>query len=311
MKKLDIIILNYNGKDILPVCLPSVVAAAKNSPVQTQVIILDNKSTDNSLDYVKKTFPEVKIEISKENRVLFSYNDFVKKLDSDIVILLNSDVKVEPDFIPPLLTHFSDPDVFAAAPKQYSLSGKTHEGGKNKLEFTFGQLKAGPLYHESPVMEIPGSTFYEANSAYDRHKFIELGGFDDIYAPFLWEDTDIGYRAWKSGYKFVYEPKSVIYHHESFTFDQEKGKIRKRRIMTRRNSFIFTWKNFTDATILMNHFLMLPLNLFAGLFFDWARIAAFAEAVCYIPRIIKRRSAQKAYIKISDKEVFARAEESL
>ncbi len=291
MNKIDIIILNYNGAEILPQCLPSIVEAAKKSPLPCQVIVLDNKSKDRSLDYIRKTFPNVKIVISSENKVLFSYNDLIPNLDSDIVILLNNDVKVDPDFISPLISHFSSPSVFAVAPKQMNFNGVGYNGGKNKIAFNFCLVQAGQyLYGDNdPVMERAGYTFYNANAAFDRKKFVELGCFDEIYAPFTWEDTDIGYRAWKSGYKFIYEPKSVIYHNESYTFDKEGGNIRNRRVITRRNSFIFTWKNITDMKLLAFHIALLPFNLVLGIFYDWARIAAFFEALKYIPKIASAR----------------------
>lgn len=304
MNKIDIVILNYNGAEILPQCLPSIVEAAKRSPLPCRVIVLDNRSSDSGLDYVRKTFPQVRIEVSKENRVLFSYNDLIPRLDSDIVILLNNDVKVEPDFIAPLIPHFSSPSVFAVAPKQLGFSGKTHEGGKNRIEMRFGLMYSGPLYGEDPVMKKPGYTFYEANSAYDRKKFLALGGFDDIYSPYLWEDADLGYRAWKAGYKFIYEPNSVIYHAESYTLDRESKKIRGRRILTRRNSFIFTWKNITEPSLLRRHILLLPVNLIVSIFKDWARIAAFFEALLFLPEIIQRRKFEKRSSAVSDLDVL-------
>ena len=78
MNMIDIIILNYNGEGILPRCLPSIVEAAKISPLPCQVIVLDNQSTDNGVEYIKKTFPEVEIVIASENRMLFSYNELVQ-----------------------------------------------------------------------------------------------------------------------------------------------------------------------------------------------------------------------------------------
>ena len=295
MNKIEIIILNYNGAEILPQCLPSVVESAKRSPLPCQVIVLDNKSSDNSLEYIRNNFPKVKIVVAKKNKVLFSYNELIPQLDSDIIILLNNDIKVDSDFISPLISHFSSPSVFAIAPKQMNFNGIGYNGGKNKIEFKNGLIKAGQdLYgDDTPTMEQPGQTFYNANAAFDRSKFLELGGFDEIYAPFTWEDTDLGYRAWKSGYKFIYEPKSVIYHNESYTFDKEAKNIQNRRIISRRNSFIFTWKNISDPRLLFTHIILLPWNLLTGIFTDWARIAAFFEALKYIPRIIAKRRLAK------------------
>ncbi len=308
MNKIDIIILNYNGAEILPQCLPSIVEAAKRSPLPCRVIVLDNRSSDNGLDYVRKNFPQVKIAVSKENKVLFSYNDLIPQLDSDIIILLNNDVKVDPDFIAPLISHFSSPSVFAVAPKQMNFNGIGYNGGKNKIEFSFGLIRAGQYLYgdDDPAMEQAGYTFYNANAAFDRRKFLELGGFDEIYAPFTWEDTDIGYRAWKSGFKFIYEPKSVIYHNESYTFDKEGGNIRNRRVITRRNSFIFTWKNIVDGKLLFSHLALLPLNLAAGIVYDWARIAAFFEALLRLPAIIKRRKMRSDKYVLKDPDILGK-----
>jgi len=308
INKIDIIILNYNGAEILPQCLPSIVEAAKRAPVPCHVIILDNKSSDNSLNYVRKTFPQIKIVIAKENNVLFSYNELIPNLDSDIIILLNNDIKVDPDFISPLISRFSSPSVFAVAPKQMNFNGIGYNGGKNKIEFRFGLIKAGQdLYgDDNPVMEKPGYTFYNANSAFNRRKFLELGGFDEIYHPYTWEDTDLCYRAWKRGWAMLYDPRSIIYHDESYTISREINKksslFRNRRVISRRNSFIFTWSNMTDPKFLAIHFALLPLNLISGIFNDWARIAALFQALKYIPGILSKR--KKLVAKRSDEEIF-------
>ncbi len=170
------------------------------------------------------------------------------------------------------------------------------------MEFRFGLIEAGPYPYKNddPIIDKLGFTYYEANSAYDRKKFVELGGFDDIYAPYTWEDTDLGYRAWKSGIMFIYEPKSVIYHYESYTFDQETKKIRGRRIISRRNSFLFTWKNLTDLKLILAHVALLPLNLFISVFYDRARFIAFFEALLLLPRAISERKRTKFIVRDKD-----------
>jgi len=305
VKKVDIMILNYNGEEILPKCLPSIVEASKKSPVPCQVIVLDNKSTDKSVEYIRKNFPQITLVIAKENKVLFSYNEHIPKLDSDVVILLNNDIKVDPDFIAPLISRFSSPDVFAVAPKQLNFNGIGHNGGKNKIEFKQGLMNAGCFYEDSdPVLEKSGYTYYNANSAYNRAKFIELGGFDDIFSPFTWEDTDLGYRALKAGYKFVYEPKSVIYHNESYTVDKESKNIRNRSVIRKRNSFIFTWKNITSPSILAIHLMLLPFNFIRSLLYDRNQTLGLIEAVGTLSKVLNRRSLQKKSFKLRDEEVL-------
>jgi GT2 family glycosyltransferase len=310
VNKVDLIILNYNGAEILPLCLPSIVEAAKRSPVPCQVIILDNKSKDKSIDYVRRNFPDVRIEITRENRVLFSYNELIPKLDSDIIILLNNDIKVDPDFIAPLLEYFKDKDIFGVAPRQMHFDGKGYNGGLSRIEFRCGMISATqkPFPEGDARYSKASFTLFNANGAFDRKKFLELGGFDDIFFPATWEDTDLCYRAWKKGWKMMYEPSSVIYHFEHYTMTRdEKNKdtlLKDKRAMNRRNMFVFTWKDISDPAILSVHFLLLPFNLLSATLYDRAKIRGFFEAVKVLPRIMKAKMDQNRSAKVEDKEIL-------
>ena len=104
--KIDILILNYNGKDLMKAFLPSICKAAEVSSHECQVHVVDNLSTDGSVELLKEEFPDVTLHVARENKVLCSYNDVVDGLTSDIVIFLNNDIRVEPDFIDLLVPHF-------------------------------------------------------------------------------------------------------------------------------------------------------------------------------------------------------------
>ncbi len=310
MKKIDIVILNYNGEEMIPVCLPSIVEAAKRSPAPCRVIVLDNKSTDRSLEILGRDFPEVTIRVAKENRILFSYNELIPGLDSDIIILLNNDIKVEPDFIAPLLKHFVDEDVFGCSPRQVHFDGRGYNGGLNRIQFSGGLISATqkPYADDDPRLARPGYTHYNANGAFDRKKFIELGGFDDIFFPATWEDTDLCYRAWKRGWKMMYEPSSVIYHFEHYAMTREENKkdtlLKNKRARNRRNMFIFTWKNIDDPGMLAAHVLLLPWNLLTALLYDAAKLRGFFEALWSLPQVMPRKKAQKPFNKMTDKEIL-------
>ena len=94
--------------------------------------------------------------------------------------------------------------------------------------------------------------------AFDRQKFLELGGFDELLAPFYLEDTDLGYMAWKRGWKVLYQPRSVVYH-------EHRGTIGKRfreeqiQAVLKKNFVLFCWKNIHEWRRLPAHF-----------FFCWA-----------------------------------------
>ena len=85
--------------------------------------------------------------------------------------------------------------------------------------------------------------------AFDRAKFLDIGGFDHLYRPFYLEDTDLGYMAWKRGWKVLYQPASVVYH-------EHRGTIGKRfsnayiQSVLKKNFVLFAWKNIHDWRML-------------------------------------------------------------
>ena len=133
---INIIILNYNGRDLLAECLPSVVEASDTSKYSCKVTVIDNVSTDDSVSFLRSNFPDVDVVRAKENRVLCSYNDVLRSIKDDITILLNNDLKVRNDFVDPLIEPFREEDVFLASPKSYFFDGR-YEGGRSYIFMKF------------------------------------------------------------------------------------------------------------------------------------------------------------------------------
>lgn len=261
-----IVILNYNGAEILPHCLPSIAEAARRSGHSTKVAVLDNQSSDKSLTYVAENFPEVSIERSRVNRVLCSYNDYLREIDEPITILLNNDIRVAPDFVDPLLEKFLvDPQTFLVAPRVMSFDGKRLEAGRSRAGFRFGLFWCEaryPGYLEDA--EQPSNTFSSGFGAIDREKFLRLGGYDESYLPGIYEDVDLCLRAQRSGYHLYYEPTSVVYHQGQTTFKKTFG-TSKLNTLAQRNRFLFMWKNFKGFSFWFPHILFLPLCLLVAL----------------------------------------------
>ena len=143
---------------------------------------------------------------------------------NDIVVLLNSDMRVAPDFLAPLLEGFSDPEVFAVS-CQIFFSDPSQAPRRDRPD---ARLVAGRRPARAPshrrrrsTISIPASTAAAASCAFDRAKFLELGGFDRLLAPFYLEDTDLGYMAWKRGWKVLYQPRSVVYHEHRGTIGKK------------------------------------------------------------------------------------------
>jgi len=306
-KKVNIILLNYNGRELLRKYLPSAVEASKNSKHNCRVSVIDNRSVDGSIKFVMDNFKDVIVYKAKENKVLCSYNDYLKEIDDDIVIFLNTDIKVDVSFVDPLIEHFDDKDLLFVAPKELSMEGN-YQGNLNKLRFKFGILSTivNKEGHERLQNDISVH-----GGAFDRKKFLKLGGYDNLYLPGIVEDLDLCYRGWKHGWKGLYEPKSFYYHEGSTTFNAEYGRDGK-LLLAHRNTFLFFWKNVTSMKMILKHILFIPPLLIGALLRGrLIFIEGFFHALRGIPLVLqKRREASSQFI-LSDEDVIEKAEGNL
>jgi len=260
--QIRIIVLNYNGAALLPQCLPSIVTAAQRAQLKTETTILDNLSTDAGLDYVASAFPEVTVVRAAQNKVLCSYNDYLRQIEEPVVILLNNDIRVDPGFVNPLVRKFAeDSRTFLVAPRVMSFDGTRVEAGRSKAGIRFGIFWCKARYpgYETEAFD-PSSTCSSGFGAFSKKGFLELGGYDERYLPGIMEDVDLCYRAQKRGYHLYYEPQSVIFHIGQASFKKAFGEAKMSEV-AHRNNFLFMWKNFSGFQFYFSHIFFLPLRL--------------------------------------------------
>ncbi|MFH0732447.1 MAG: glycosyltransferase family 2 protein [Candidatus Omnitrophota bacterium] len=304
--KVELYTLNYNGKELLSECLLSLCEASQKSIYKPKVFVVDNKSSDGSREFVRDNFPGAFFREMKENRVLFSFNDIAGESDADILFFLNNDIKADKNFVDPVVeTFIKNPQAFMVSPKFYKFNSKELECIWFKPQFKLGVFRALSAHKLGETQQDePCYTFQSGMAAYNRRKFLELGGFDDIYSPGRIEESDLCFRAWKKGYKCYYQPKSVIFHKETISFNKAFDK-RELLSLSHRNVYIFTWKNITSPVLLFKHFLFLiPRFLYAVLTFKFEIIQGFLRALLLLPRILDRRRKAKAFFLIPDNVVF-------
>ena len=303
--KVDIVVLNYNGEKLIPKCLPSLVAASKASTNDATVIVIDNNSDDGSMRVLREFDGDINI-VEHRNEVFCSFNDIVADSESDIVILLNNDIKVEEDFIDPLVNTFKEhPDAFLVGSKVFTFDGKRYEGTLAKWWIDKGVFKSSsrfPGYEQ--LIDSANYTAQAGFGAFRRDRFLELGGYDDLYLPGIMEDADLCYRAWKKGYKGYYQPKSRMYHKSQSAFNAKFGRYAILK-MSHRNTYLFMWKNITDAGILLNSILyLLPRLLFALVRGKFEIPLGFFSALGCLPRALAKRAGQNDGTVLSDREVI-------
>jgi GT2 family glycosyltransferase/glycosyltransferase involved in cell wall biosynthesis len=307
-RKASIIIPNWNGRELLEQCLPSVVEAVRSDGEEHEIIVVDNCSTDDSVPFLKASYPEVKVlELDRNRGFAGGCNAGAEESQNEILVFLNNDMIVDRGFLRPLLDGFSDERVFAVSSQIYFWDP---ERRREETGQTRGFLKLGFLQvvHDEPGdADLARPVFYAGggSSAFDRDKFLALGGFDELYQPFYWEDTDVSYRAWKRGWKVLYEPRSVVHHKHRGTIGKTYDADFTHKAINR-NHFLFLWKNFTDPSLLLLHpFVLLGRLVWNYVLGNFTYLAAFWSAVGQLGEIGRRRARGIQQRQLSDHEVLS------
>ncbi|MBU0694322.1 MAG: glycosyltransferase [Candidatus Omnitrophica bacterium] len=301
----SVVIPNWNGIELLKKCLASIYEAEGFKQDKYEVLVVDDASSYKVAQCIKGDFPQVRVIRNRFNQGFGrTCNRGVKEAKGELIVLLNNDIMVSPNFLEPLKRHFQDEEVFAVAPKIYCWDKTTFNYGMHMGKFKDGYLS---LWNEAEtgngdkVSQTSPTIFAVGGAMVFRKKdFLWLGGFDDIYRPNCWEDIDISYRAQKRGLKVLYEPGSLVYHKDGATVNYARHKEIK-------NELLFMWKNITDNRMLLSHFNQVPrffsegrhshpLTFFRGYF--WA--------FSYLIEALIHRLGEKKYQKVSDREVLNR-----
>ncbi len=307
IKKASIVILNWNGKHLLQKHLPSVIKAMKFCKLPSELIVIDNGSNDDSVAFIKQKYPLIRVLPLKENIGFAKGNnkaiDFVK---GDIIVFLNNDMKVDENFLPPLINGFKDERIFAVTSQIFFPKNKRREEtGKTLAKWKFGQINLGHDKIDNNCLDyMPVFWASGGSCAVDAKKFKEIGGFDTLYT-FYMEDVDISYQAWKRGWQSLLATKSIVYHEHRASSKIRFGESYINTLIEK-NKFLFIWKNITDFKLVISHILLLPIiinnklaefGIIKGFNIIFRTLIQFPEA------LIKRSKNKKHYV-IPDKTVF-------
>lgn len=308
--KINVIIPNYNVSNIIIKNLSSVIESLENYP-ESKIIIVDDGSNESDYkklkDFILNLDKKNSIELIRKDRnsgFSSTVNKGAFSSESDFLVLLNSDVSPDKNFISEALKNFeNNKNLFGVG-----CMDKSQEEGKTVLRGRgLAGWNRGFLVHRKGEVDKKDTFWISGGSSVVRWEmFRELGGFDEIYDPFYWEDIDLSFRARKSGYEIVFDNKSqVVHRHDEGSIKKHFSK-RKITKIAYRNQFIFVWKNITDPFLIFSHLVFLPYHFFRAILrFDLAFFEGFILALIRLPVIIKRRSDQKKFYKIPDKELLS------
>lgn len=242
-----VVILNYNGKDLLPQFLPSVIKHSQGA----QIWLADNASTDGSLDLVKKEFPQVKcISLARNNGFAGGYNEALKEIKADYFVLLNSDVEVTANWIEPVINIMEeDKTVAACQPKILSYREKDMfeyagacGGFMDKYGYPFcrGRIfnelekDKGQYNNTCEIFWATGACMFVRSAVFN-----EMKGFDASYFAHM-EEIDLCWRMKNTGHKIMVVPSSTVFHLGGGTLNKLSP---RKTFLNFRNNLITLTKN--------------------------------------------------------------------
>ena len=217
--KLAILILNWNGKSLLEQFLPSVIEFSADH----DIYVIDNASTDDSVDFLEINFPHVNcIKLDHNYGYAKGYNSAISQVNADIYCLLNSDVRVTNNWTSPILDLFKkQSNISIIQPKildqnqqnKFEYAGAA--GGfidqlgypycKGRIFQTI-ELDSGQYDAENPIFWASGACLFIRSSV-----FKDLNGFDELFFAHM-EEIDLCWRAYNRDYEVWFTPKSKVYH---------------------------------------------------------------------------------------------------
>ncbi len=284
--KIGIVILNWNGLELLKTYLPSVVEHSKNHIVY----LADNASTDDSIKWTKKTFPEVKIIAMNENRgYAGGYNEALKNVEEEVVCLLNSDVAVTSGWCDTIASRFEHNKQLAACQPKILNDQKRDYFEYAGAAGGFLDRYAYP-YCRGRIFDTIEKDEGQYDNVVDLHwasgaclflrksSYLEVGGMDEDYFAHQ-EEIDLCWRLRHAGYLISYEPQSVVYHLGGGTLNNLNP---KKTFYNFRNSLFNIVKNDHSQNWLWILFVRMVLDGVAAIkflvFFKWSHFIAVLKA---------------------------------
>ncbi|MBS1487319.1 MAG: glycosyltransferase family 2 protein [Bacteroidetes bacterium] len=283
MTKTAIVILNYNGKKFLEQFLPAITSYSH----EASVFVVDNHSTDDSVEFVQRTYPEIEVIVLKENLGFCGgYNAALKQIQATYYGLINSDIEVTEGWLQPiveLLDH--NPAIAAVQPK--ILSFKT----RNKFEYAgaaggmidtlgfpfcrgrlFNDLEEdhGQYNDEVPIFWASGACLFVRSD-----RFHELGGLDEDFFAHM-EEIDLCWKFHRAGHLVFYQGKSTVYHVGGGTLSASNP---KKTYLNFRNGLSLLWKHERFSRLVWKFPLRIFLDWMAAFHFLYTGSAVHGKAV--------------------------------
>jgi GT2 family glycosyltransferase len=301
----SVIIVNYNGRDYIGECLDALLSSV---PAETEIIVVDNDSKDDSAAFIEEQYPGVVLVHNPLNGGFGQGNNLgVEHSSGEYLVFLNPDTRVTPGWLENMIVVLdSAPNVGMVTPKILLMNEpELINACGNDVHFTGLTLcrgaRASADMHDqlAVVSAVSGAAFVMRRSVFD-----EIGGFDPLLFMYM-DDTDLSLRVRQAGYECIYTPTSLVYHDYSLNFGPRKTYFQER------NRYIMLLKSWRWRTLAM----MVPPLLLAEVV-TWGfvltkerrnlvnKLRAYWDVLKVWPEIMAQRRDAQARRKVSDHQLL-------
>jgi len=317
----SVVVLNWNGHPVLENCLTSLYHQTYQP---LEIIVVDNASTDGSVDLVRHRFPDVKLIMNEKNLGFGAGNNVgIRASQGKYIMILNNDTRLDPKCVEELERSIEKDDRYGACASKILLENEPHiiDGVgivvcPDGLSFGKGRLENRDRYEEEEEI------FFASDCAclYRREMLEDIGLYDEDFFAYA-DETDMGWRARLAGWKCIYSPKAIVYHHHSTSTG---GRISAfKAFLVERNRIWVAVKNLPVSLIILGQFYTLWRYIFqaygalrgkgaAGQFtsdFSKAELVkillkAYLSAARKFPLMLEKRKMIQKKKRINNREVY-------
>lgn len=249
------VVLNWNGHDVLDHCLRSLYDQTYRP---LEIIVVDNASTDGSVDFLREKFQGVHLIMNEQNLGFGAGNNIgIRASRGRYIMILNNDTRLDPNCVEELKRSIEKDERFGACASKIFLDSKPDiiDGVgivvcPDGLSFGRGRLEKRERYDEEEEI------FFASDCAclYRREMLDDIGLYDEDFFAYA-DETDMGWRAHLAGWRCIYSPKAIVYHHHSTS---SGGRVSAfKAFLVERNRIWVAVKNFPISLILLGQFYML------------------------------------------------------
>jgi len=285
---ISVVIPNYNGKDLLELNLPGIYASLKHANVEYEIIVTDDCSSDDSIEFLKTNYPDIKV-VSTDTNLGFSGNSNhgIKNASKTLTCITNTDVNFDINYFKNALPHFNHENLFAVKGKIVN-----YEGDPDNIttinETCLTYIKRGIIRFKCDIEPDNNKINKDIGGQYvglgccfvaNTHHLKAIGGFYEIFSPYYWEDSDIAITALEQGYSLIYEKDCIIHHNHGSTISKTQASSKRKRI-SNRNKILFTWLHLKGSMNWIKHISFIFINLLTRwIAFDFSYYISLFSAI--------------------------------